>query len=119
MTPAILPFGGHKGYALALAMHALGVLCGGAADPENSGYLFIAFKPDLLSPLDDYRRALAAEIAAIKATPRQEGVDEIRIPGERAYRERARLARDGNEIDRRIHDALVALASARVGSTAP
>jgi LDH2 family malate/lactate/ureidoglycolate dehydrogenase len=24
---AILPFGGHKGYALALAMHALGVLC--------------------------------------------------------------------------------------------
>ena len=29
---AILPFGGHKGYALALAMHALGVLCGGTAD---------------------------------------------------------------------------------------
>ncbi len=26
---AILPFGGHKGYALALAMHALGVLCAG------------------------------------------------------------------------------------------
>jgi LDH2 family malate/lactate/ureidoglycolate dehydrogenase len=98
---AILPFGGHKGYALALAMHALGV---------SAEYLFIAFKPDLFMPLDDYRRALAAEIAAIKATPRQDGVDEIRIPGERAYRDRARRAREGLDIDRRIHDALIQLA---------
>lgn len=113
---AILPFGGHKGYALALAMHALGVLCNGAADKESTGYLFIAFKPDLFVPLEDYRRALAAEIAVIKATPRQEGVDEIRIPGERAYRERARLAREGLEIDRRIHDALIALAEGKCGA---
>ena len=98
---ALLPFGGHKGYALALAMHALGV---------SAEYLFIAFKPDLFTPLEEYRRTLAAEIAAIKATPRQEGVAEIRIPGERAYRERARLTREGIEIDRRIQDALIGLA---------
>jgi LDH2 family malate/lactate/ureidoglycolate dehydrogenase len=113
---AILPFGGHKGYALALAMHALGVLCEGTADPESAGYLFIAFKPDLFLPLEAYRRALAAEIVALKATPRQEGVDEIRIPGERAYRDRARLAREGIEIDRRIHDALLQLAEGRRGA---
>jgi len=104
---AILPFGGHKGFALALAMHALGV---------SAEYLFIAFKPDLFTPLDDYRRALAAEIAAIKATPRQDGVDEIRIPGERASRDRARLAREGIEIDRRIHDALIQLAEGKRGA---
>ena len=108
---ALLPFGGHKGYALALAMHALGVLCTNAQD--DGGYIFIAFKPDLFMPLDDYRHALAAEIGAIKATPRQDGVEEIRIPGERAYRERARLAREGIEIDRRIHDALLRLAEGR------
>jgi LDH2 family malate/lactate/ureidoglycolate dehydrogenase len=101
---ALLPFGGHKGYALALAMHALGV---------SAQYLFIAFKPDLFAPLDEYRRALAAEVAAIKTTPRQDGVDEIRIPGERAYRERARRIREGIEIDRRIHDALIQLAEGR------
>src|SRR5499433_1633028 len=39
---ALLPFGGHKGYALALAMHALGV---------SAEYLFIAFTPDLFVPL--------------------------------------------------------------------
>ena len=110
---ALLPFGGHKGYALALAMHALGTLCHGVADQDRGGYLFIAFEPDLFLPLDDYRRALAAEIAVIKATPRQEGVEEIRIPGERAYRDRARLSREGVEIDRRIHDALIALAAGR------
>ena len=101
---ALLPFGGHKGFALALAIHALGV---------SAQYLFIAFKPDLFVPLDEYRHALAAEIAAIKATPRQDGVAEIRIPGERAYRERARLGREGIEIDRRIHDQLIRLADGR------
>ena len=101
---AILPFGGHNGYALALAMHALGV---------SAEYLFIAFKPDLFMPLEDYRRALATEIARIKATSRQEGVDEISMPGERAYRARARLTREGIEIDRRIHDALFRLAEGK------
>jgi L-2-hydroxycarboxylate dehydrogenase (NAD+) len=110
---ALLPFGGYKGYALALAMHALGVLASGVAAEESTGYLFIAFKPDLFVPLEDYRRALVAEIIAIKATPRQHGVAEIRIPGERAYRERARLTREGIEIDRRIHDALIALADGK------
>ena len=57
------------------------------ADTESIGYLFIAFKPDLFVPLEDCRRALPAKIALIKATPRQGDVDEIRIPGERAYRE--------------------------------
>jgi len=111
---AILPFGGHKGYALALAAHALGVLCSAVPTEESTGYLFIAFKPDLFVPLDDYRRTLAAQIAAIKATPRQEGVAEIRIPGERGYRERARFTRDGIEIDRRIQDALIALAEGKL-----
>src|SRR5262245_47141977 len=72
---ALLPFGGYKGFALALATHALGVLCGGAAGRE-AGYVFIAVRPDLFVPLDEYRRALGEEIAAIKATPRQEGVEE-------------------------------------------
>jgi L-2-hydroxycarboxylate dehydrogenase (NAD+) len=110
---AILPFGGYKGFGLALAMHAFGVVCRPSPDKESTGYVFIAFKPDLFVPLDEYRRALAEEIAVIKATPRQEGVDEIRIPGERAYRERARLTREGIEIDRRIHDALLALAEGK------
>lgn len=111
---AILPFGGHKGYALGVAIRALGVLCGSALDLEKVyGYLVIAIKPDLLVPLDEFRGQLTDAIAEIKATPPQEGVKEIRIPGERAYRERARLMREGIDIDGRIYAALSAYAEGR------
>lgn len=104
---ALLPFGGHKGYALALAIRALGALCEPALDREKvNGDLTIAFKPDLLVPLETFRKDVSAAIAEIKATPRQHGVTEIRIPGERAYAERRLRLRDGIEIDRTIYDAL-------------
>lgn len=48
-------------------------------------------------------------IVRIKAAPRQPGVQEIRLPGERAARERARLTREGLTIDRKIYEALLAL----------
>lgn len=112
---ALLPFGGpeggYKGFGLALAMDALGALAAGIRPADEvSGYLFIAFKPDLFLPQADYRREVSRRIATIKATPRQTGIDEIRIPGERGYRTRARLLRAGIEIDRKIHDALGRLA---------
>ena len=107
---AILPFGGYKGFALALAMQSLGVLAGsGLGDDKTYGYLIMAIKPDLLLPLDDFRRDMSEMLARVKATPRQPGVDEIRLPSERAFRERARSLREGIEIDRKIYDALLAL----------
>lgn len=106
---AVLPFGGHKGFALALAMAALGVAAGSGDDPDLSGYLVMAIKPDLLVPIDEYRHELAAMVERIKATPRQPGVAEIRIPSERAFRERAQRLRDGIVIDRTVYDALQAL----------
>ena len=48
-------------------------------------------------------------IDRIKATPRQPGVREIRIPGERAFRSREQKLRDGIEIDRVVYDALKSL----------
>jgi L-2-hydroxycarboxylate dehydrogenase (NAD+) len=48
-------------------------------------------------------------IERIKATPRQPGVDDIRIPSERAFLSRKRALHEGLEIDRVIFDALVAL----------
>lgn len=112
----LLPFGGpeggYKGFGLALAMDALGALTVAMrpADSE-SGYVFIAFKPDLFLPAEAYRHELSRRIAAIKATPRQAGVTEIRIPGARSYATRRRLLREGIAIDRKIHDALRRLAT--------
>jgi len=112
----LLPFGGpeggYKGFGLALAMDALGALTAGMRPADAiSGYVFIAFKPDLFLPPDEYRREVSRRIDMIKATPRQAGLAEIRIPGERGYATRARLLRDGIEIDRKIDNALKRLAA--------
>lgn len=107
---AILPFGGYKGFALALSMQAFGVLAGsGFGDDRTYGYLIMAIKPELMVPLDDFRRHMSEMLAKVKATARQPGVDEIRLPRGRSMRERARLTREGIEIDRRIYDALRAV----------
>jgi LDH2 family malate/lactate/ureidoglycolate dehydrogenase len=106
----LLPFGGYKGFGMALMMQALGLLAGsGARGDSEYGYLFIAFKPDLLAPADVFERDVTALIERIKGTPRQSGVDEIRIPSERAFRSRERASREGLEIDKLVFDALVAL----------
>lgn len=106
----LMPFGGYKGFALALAMQALGVLAGsGFGDDKIYGYFIMAINPELMLPADDFRRQISESLARIKAAPRQPGVDEIRLPGERSQRERVRLARDGLTIDRKIYEALVAL----------
>lgn len=105
---ALLYFGGHKGFGLALAMQALAML---TVDPlwtkdKSFGYLIIAFKPDLLVPLEDFKRELETLIERVKNAPRQAGVDEIRIPSERAFREREQRRKDGIEIDEPIYAAL-------------
>jgi LDH2 family malate/lactate/ureidoglycolate dehydrogenase len=106
----LLPFGGYKGFALSLAMQAMGFFAGaGLGDDKIYGYLIMAMKPDLLVPLDQFRRDVSDALARVKAAPRQPGVDEIRLPGERSQRERLRLRREGLEIDRKIYDALRAL----------
>src|SRR5438552_13608664 len=107
---ALLPFGGYKGFGLALMMQALGLLAGGGSAADNDwGYLFIAFRPDLLGSADAFERHVTALIDRVKATPRQSGVDEIRIPSERAFHSRERALREGLEIDRLVFDALVGL----------
>ena len=110
---ALLPFGGasggYKGFGLALVMQALGVLAGAGAPAEaksDYGYLFIAFRPDLIGPADVFEREVGSLIDRIKATPRQPGVEEIRLPSERSFRTRERLLHEGIEIDRLVYDEL-------------
>jgi LDH2 family malate/lactate/ureidoglycolate dehydrogenase len=107
---ALLAFGGYKGFAMAMAAQALGVFAGSGSDQEgNYGYVMLAMKPDLLMPLADYRKQLSKNLARIKATPRQQGVEDIRLPGERSFREREKNLREGIVIDRFIYDALQAV----------
>ncbi len=104
---ALLPFGGYKGFGLALIVQALGLAAGSnLGSAKHYGYLIIAFKPDLLIPLEDFKRELEELIKRVKSAPRQDGVDEIRIPSERSFREREQRSKEGIEIDERIYKEL-------------
>lgn len=110
----VLPFGGHKGYGLSFAIQAMGLLAGAALPRglvQDYGFLFIVFDPGLLMPAEQFTRQVSDLIDRIKATPRQPGVDEIRIPSERAFRERERRRTEGIVVQRKVMASLQALAS--------
>jgi LDH2 family malate/lactate/ureidoglycolate dehydrogenase len=111
MKGAALSFGGHKGFALALAMKALGVLAGSGQDRDGAGYLVMAIQPELMMPLADYRRELSQALAVIRATARQPGVDAIRIPSDRSYAQRRDNLVTGIVIDRHVYESLLRLAA--------
>jgi LDH2 family malate/lactate/ureidoglycolate dehydrogenase len=102
---SVTAFGGHKGFGLSFAIQALGLLAGAA--PQDYGFLFIAIDPAML--VQDFPARMAELVACIKSTPRQPGVEEIRIPSERAFRERDQRRREGIVLDRKVVDALNAL----------
>jgi LDH2 family malate/lactate/ureidoglycolate dehydrogenase len=107
---ALLPFGGYKGFGLALMLQALGLLAASGSDTESEyGYLFVAFRPDLLGSADVFARRLTQLVERVKATPRRPGIDQIRIPSERAFLSRERALAEGLEIDQTVFDGLSAL----------
>ena len=56
-----------------------------------------------------FEAQMAELVERVKATPKQPGVEEIRIPSERAFRERERRRVEGIVLDRAVVDALNAL----------
>ena len=90
----LLPLGGspvtgaYKGFGLALLVDILtGALSGFGTSTEidggrNAAQCFGALRIDAFVPLEQYLERIGGMIDAVKRTPRIEGVDEIRIPGE-------------------------------------
>jgi LDH2 family malate/lactate/ureidoglycolate dehydrogenase len=117
LAGSILAFGGtdrHKGYALSLMIQAFGLLAGASiahGRVRDYAHLLIAFQPGLLVPEEDLRRDMDTLIAEIRATPPRAGVAEVRVPSERSFRERETAWREGILVDRKVHEALMAIAA--------
>ena len=75
--------------------------------------MFLAIDPKLLHPDGDFPAQVTQLIERIKATPRQAGVEEIRIPSERAFREREQRRIDGIVIDNKVVESLQAMIDGR------
>jgi LDH2 family malate/lactate/ureidoglycolate dehydrogenase len=108
----VAAFGGHKGYGLAFAIQALGLLAGAAIPRgrvQDYGFLFLVVDPGALLPGNPFAAQMSELVKAIQATPRRPGVEEIRIPSQRAFRERERRRAEGILVDRAVIAALDAL----------
>ncbi|MDQ7803478.1 Ldh family oxidoreductase [Amycolatopsis sp. A133] len=97
----LLPFGGYKGYALAVVAELLAVgLGGGDRVPETdaaSALMMIAIQPDLLRPREEFDEFVDATEARLKAVaPRTPG-GTVLLPGEPEQQARSRNA-DGVSI---------------------
>ena len=100
---SVRPFGGHKGFGLALITQILaGALVNAATIPppgENYGLLIIVIDPTSFVPLTQFKTEVDKLVAHIKANRRETGVTEILVPGERAYRQREAHLTDGIHLD--------------------
>jgi uncharacterized oxidoreductase len=95
----LLPFGGHKGYALAVIAELLaGPLAGADAYPgvtSRSGIFIFTVDATVFRPFADYEKSLAKTLDRIKAVPPRPGFDEVLLPGEPEARARIQRERDG------------------------
>ncbi len=101
---ALLPFGGHKGYSLALFIEIMaGILTGaGYATSERSkeGNSIFVMALDISSfrPLDEFEREMEELIDHIRSTPPLPGIDRVIIPGEPELNTRKQRLREGIHI---------------------
>jgi LDH2 family malate/lactate/ureidoglycolate dehydrogenase len=109
----LLPFGGHKGYALAVIAELLsGPLAGADAYPgvtSRSGIFVFAMDAAVFRPQADYARALSLTLGRIKAVPPGPGFDEVLLPGEPEAHSRAKRESDGISIPEETWKAVCAV----------
>lgn len=126
---AMMTFGEHKGYGLAVACELLGgALTGGgtwhkAATPENTGtravfnsMLTILIDPAKLGTQAAFDQEAAAFIDWIKQSPAAANFDAVQIAGDSERLTRLARERDGIEVDEQTWQEIVA-AGQKVGVT--
>jgi LDH2 family malate/lactate/ureidoglycolate dehydrogenase len=93
----VLPSGGHRGSGLAIMWEVLsGVLAGGCMGPDVGGpqpldspmglsLFLLAIDPTDVMPFEKFTERMDLLIDRIHASPPADGVDHVRLPGERGH----------------------------------
>jgi uncharacterized oxidoreductase len=123
----LLPFGEHKGYALALVVELFaGALTGGllayrGEDIPNcivNNMLSVIVDPKALGDAQRYYEDVRAMTEYVKASPPRAGSERVMVPGDPERRSRARRLAEGIPIDAETWRAIAAAAQS-VGVNAP
>lgn len=110
LAGAILTWGGPRGSALSVIVQALGIL--GGSDPivgeaGKWGYFFMAFDPELLMPLEEFKKNINTMRSAIEGSRPAPGGPAVRVPGSSVKAKiDAGRARGWIEVDNAILEAI-------------
>jgi hydroxycarboxylate dehydrogenase B len=120
---ALLPFGEHKGYGMAIACELLGGALTGSgtwhrpgdnARAVLNGMLAILIDPKRLGTQDAFEKETLAFVEWLKLSPPAPGFDAVRVAGEPEREARKSRERDGVEVDGHTWAEIVA-AGKKVG----
>lgn len=113
LAGAFLPWGGHRGSGLSLAVQLLGMLAGSAPvihDVANYGLFFLVIDPDILSPGGQYKAQVSELRRTIAANRPLAGVSQVRVPGDGSLQKRRQnLAAGVVNLDERVYERILAL----------
>lgn len=110
---AFLPWGGHRGYGMALVSQILGILSGSETvidKVSDCGFFFLVFDPSLLMPLPEFKTRLAELVTQIESSRPLPGMDSVRVHGRGSAARRARTLESGFiEVEKVVYDTLKAM----------
>jgi len=112
----LLPFGGHKGYAMSVMAELLGQALTGADHPaggepgeeivRRSGALFLAIHVGAFRPVDEAKAASRSVVSRLRSVPPASGVESVMTPGEPEARTRRMRQATGIEIPSQTWQAI-------------
>jgi LDH2 family malate/lactate/ureidoglycolate dehydrogenase len=119
---SLLPFGGHKGYALMTLIEVLSRIVMGGDDYAEAGrggpvyghqgVCMLLLRPDVFRPAADYRAGVADLADALRGVRPAPGVAEVLAPGDPERRTRAERAGDGIPLPPDVWQSLLDTATA-------
>lgn len=92
MEGGLLPYAEHKGSGMAFMVEILGGALTGSRCGHNIeggwGAVFILVNPNILRPIDEFKKDVESLIDEVKTSPKMKGFNEIYFPGEQSQKER-------------------------------
>ncbi len=121
MNGLMLPFGGHKGYALSVMAEILTGVLGGGKVADDLGYYanydentqvshFLgAIRIADFMPVDEFIDRVDAYASKLENCPKAEGVETIYVPGQRSYLTRQKRLQTGIPLHAQLAKNLIAV----------